>query len=110
MLDIISETAAEYGVTIQQLLGAKRTKNIAAARTVAMYRCRRDTLCSFHDIADVFNKDHSTVVHACKRMNTWYAVSSPREILQGYRKPTKIEYDATVYNKFTFLYLLSVVL
>ncbi len=64
----IQEASAQYfKVSIQDILGKRRTSNIALARQVAMYLCRNLTPKSFPDIGSSFgDRDHSTVIHACK--------------------------------------------
>lgn len=64
--EYIQRTIAErYGVSISDLLGKRRTQNIAHTRQVAMYLCRRLTGCSYPEIGALFGgRDHSTVIHA----------------------------------------------
>ncbi|RMD74740.1 MAG: chromosomal replication initiator protein DnaA [Lentisphaerae bacterium] len=56
--------AHHFDVRLSDLLGNKRPKNIATARMVAMYLARRLTDQSFPAIAEQFNRNHATVVHA----------------------------------------------
>ncbi len=59
---IVSE---KYNVSISELLGKRRTQNIAFARHVAMHICRDLTGCSYPEIGALFGgRDHSTVIHA----------------------------------------------
>jgi chromosomal replication initiator protein len=64
--EYIQRTIAErYGVSISDLLGKRRTQNIANTRQIAMYLCRRLTGCSYPEIGALFGgRDHSTVIHA----------------------------------------------
>jgi chromosomal replication initiator protein len=48
------------------LLSARRDKQTALARQLAMYVCREVTRASFPAIGQFFGRDHSTVVHACR--------------------------------------------
>ncbi len=69
MKDIISTVADYYGLTRQQLLSKNRTKNIANARHIAMYLCRKNLNASYLDIGKEFgNRDHSTVLTACDKI------------------------------------------
>ncbi len=66
--------AGKFNVSLHDLLGKRRTHNIAFARQVAMYLCRRLTTCSYPEIGMLFGgRDHTTVIHAFKviteRMN-----------------------------------------
>lgn len=63
----IQKTVAEhFDLRVGDLLGRKRTKNIAWPRQVAMYLSRELTNQSFPTIGDSFGRNHATVVHACK--------------------------------------------
>ncbi|MDR1740357.1 MAG: chromosomal replication initiator protein DnaA [Synergistaceae bacterium] len=68
----IQATVAEhYGLDSDDLLGSKRTSELALARHVAMYLCREmmDGM-SLFEIATAFRKkDHTTVIHAHDRIS-----------------------------------------
>ena len=58
-----------YGLTKQQLVSNTRTKNIASARHISMYFCRKLLDLPFIKIGEEFGKrDHSTVINACERV------------------------------------------
>lgn len=58
-----------YGLTRQQLSSNTRTKNIASARHIAMYFCRKCLDIPFSKIGEEFGKrDHSTVMNACEKV------------------------------------------
>jgi len=58
-----------YGLTRQQLISKSRTKNIANARHIAMYLCRKTLDLPFIRIGEEFGKrDHSTVMNACMKV------------------------------------------
>ena len=71
---IFSAVFNKYGVSKADLLGEKRTKNIAFARHVSVYLIRQITEMSFPGIAKIFNRDHSTMVSSfeliSKRINS----------------------------------------
>ncbi len=58
---IISAVAKRYGVTPDDILGTKRTKDIKDARNLCMYVIRQVTELSLPAIGTMFNRDHSTV-------------------------------------------------
>ncbi|MCQ9210766.1 chromosomal replication initiator protein DnaA [Granulicatella seriolae] len=63
--DIQQEVAKHYGITIEDLKGKKRTKQIVEPRQIAMYLSRELTNVSLPKIGFEFGgKDHSTVIHA----------------------------------------------
>jgi len=56
-----------FDVKISELKSKRRTKNLALARQMAMYLCRRFTATSYPAIGAEFGgRDHSTVIHASK--------------------------------------------
>lgn len=68
MQAIAHAVADNCGVSYEQIMGGGRTALVAAARQEAMARIRRDTDYSFHEIARFFGRDHTTVIHAVKKM------------------------------------------
>ena len=58
-----------YGLTVEVMKSKKRSANIAYPRMVAMYLCRMLTDESFPTIGAEFGgRDHSTVIHACDKI------------------------------------------
>lgn len=68
--DNIKDMVAEYyGISVKDLLGKKRSRNIARPRQLAMALTREFTNDSFPDIGQAFGgRDHSTVIHACEQV------------------------------------------
>ncbi|UNU74257.1 chromosomal replication initiator protein DnaA [Moraxella nasovis] len=66
----IREVVAEYyGVSVKDLMGKKRARNIARPRQMAMALIRDLTKDSFPEIGQAFGgRDHSTVMHACEKI------------------------------------------
>jgi chromosomal replication initiator protein len=66
---IQKHVAEHFRVKPSDILGAKRTRSIAIPRRIAMFLSRELTNHSFPEIGVFFgNKDHSTVIHACKKV------------------------------------------
>lgn len=66
---IIKTVADYYKLSIADLRGKKRSKNIALARQVAMYIIRETTDYSTTEIGTEFNgRDHTTVMHSCQKI------------------------------------------
>lgn len=66
---IIEKTANYYSVTSDEIVGKSRARNIALARQVSMYLMRKLTSLSLADIGVHHgNKDHSTVMHAIRKI------------------------------------------
>ncbi|MBR6026518.1 MAG: chromosomal replication initiator protein DnaA [Neisseriaceae bacterium] len=68
--DQIQKTVASfYSVRLSELLSKTRKKNIALPRQVAMSLCKELTTLSLVDISEAFGRnDHTTVMHACKKI------------------------------------------
>ncbi|HYV45738.1 MAG TPA: chromosomal replication initiator protein DnaA [Myxococcaceae bacterium] len=64
------EAARYYKVAVEELKQDRRTKALAHARAVAMYLSRKLTKSSFPEIAAHFNKDHSTVISAVRKVES----------------------------------------
>jgi chromosomal replication initiator protein len=59
-----------YGVALEQLKGQKRDRAIVMPRQIAMYLMRAETDVSLLRIgAELGNRDHSTVLHACDKID-----------------------------------------
>jgi len=67
---IQSLVAESFEMSVDDLVSSKRTAEIALARQVAMYLCREHTESTFQHIGQAFRKkDHTTVIHAHKKVN-----------------------------------------
>ncbi len=71
--DIQRKVAEHYDIRLADMTSKRRPKNIAFPRQVAMYLSRTMTPNSLPQIADNFNRNHATVLHAVesisKKMN-----------------------------------------
>ena len=66
---IIREVCKFYNIEESSLRGQSRVKDTAVARQVAMFLIRSQTNLSLNDIGREFdNRDHTTVLHAIKRV------------------------------------------
>ncbi|MBM3166666.1 MAG: chromosomal replication initiator protein DnaA [Chloroflexi bacterium] len=67
----IEAVASYYGLTPQALSGKKRDKKAVLARHVAMYLLREHDNCGLTEIGRMLgNRDHSTVLHGCRKIAT----------------------------------------
>ena len=68
--DFVKETVAKYfNINKDDLSSNKRSNEIAFPRQIAMYLCREVANMSYPKIGEDFgNRDHSTVMHACKKI------------------------------------------
>lgn len=68
---IIGQTADYFGITIEDLSSANRSRTIVTARHIAMYLCRELTDLSLPKIGREFGgRDHTTVMSADKKVRT----------------------------------------
>ena len=89
--EFIQDTVAKYfSVNPKDLKGSKRSNDITFPRQIAMYLCREVANMSYPKIGEDFgNRDHSTVMHACKKIeneikeknNTRLIVESVKNII-----------------------------
>lgn len=55
-----------YGIPLDDVFQPSRAYSLNKGRHVAMYLVRKLTDMSYPDIGRVFNRAHSTVLHACR--------------------------------------------
>ena len=61
--------AAHFNLDIQEMLSAKRSRSLSRPRQIAMYLAKQYTTSSLPDIGRKFsNRDHTTVIHAVKKI------------------------------------------
>jgi chromosomal replication initiator protein len=66
---IIAQTAAYFGLSIDDLCGVSRSRVLVTGRQIAMYLCRELTELSLPKIGQQFGgRDHTTVMHADKKI------------------------------------------
>jgi chromosomal replication initiator protein len=71
---IMAQTAAYFGLTIEDLQGTSRSRVLVSARQIAMYLCREMTELSLPKIGQHFGgRDHTTVMHAERKIRTLMA-------------------------------------
>jgi chromosomal replication initiator protein len=65
---IIQRVCATFDITRKELLGASRLRRVLVPRQVAMYLARRSGKLSWPRIGAAFDRDHTTVMHACRKV------------------------------------------
>ena len=96
MQAIQKEVCAAYGVSLEALPGATKSRPLVIARQVAMYLGRKLTGSTYAAIgASLGGRDHSTVIYACRkvraeiRRNRVFAeriVEIEKKLLEDYKK------------------------
>ena len=67
--DMILKTVSNfYSMPVDQILANKRSKDTVRPRQMAMYLVRKLTSYSLPEIGKVFGRDHTTVMHACNKI------------------------------------------
>jgi len=65
---ILTAVAKYYCLRVEDLQINTRKKSIAFPRQVAIYLVRKETDLSLKEIAFLFGRDHTTVLHACEKI------------------------------------------
>jgi chromosomal replication initiator protein len=65
---ILQETAEHFGLSRDDLVGKSRSRPLTTARHVAMYLARECTGLSLIKIGELFERDHTTVMHGIKKI------------------------------------------
>ncbi len=84
--EIQEQTCETFGVTMDELLSASRAQPVAWPRQVAMYLSRELTDATLPAIGRAFNKNHTTVMHACRR--TAERMAADREAYEAVQRLT----------------------
>ncbi len=77
-IDEIQKRVAEhYNIRLSDMHSARRARNVARPRQVAMYLCKQLTLRSLPEIGRKFGgRDHTTVLHAVRKVEELLAADS----------------------------------
>lgn len=88
-LDNIKKVVAEhYKVKVNDLLSKRRSRSIARPRQLAMLLSKELTNHSYPEIGQAFDRDHTTVLHACKKMKE--LLDEDRRLEEDYRHLVRI--------------------
>ena len=70
-IETIQRAVADYfGINFSDIKGKKQNKNVAFPRHIAQYLSRELTEYSTTEIGMEFGRDHSTVMHACEKIES----------------------------------------
>ena len=67
--EIVKSVATFYNIKVSDIKSKRRSRAVALPRQVAMYIARECGKLSFPEIGSACDKDHSTVIHAVKKIN-----------------------------------------
>ncbi|MEI6266726.1 MAG: chromosomal replication initiator protein DnaA [bacterium] len=66
---IIEKVASFYDISVNEIMGTKRDKEIVLPRQIAMYLMREELQLSYPKIArELGKKDHTTAIHSCDKI------------------------------------------
>ena len=78
---IISQVCKFFSIEEHVIRSTLKNKGTNEARQVAMYLIRKLTNLSFPEIGKEFGRDHTTVIHACSKIES--AIKSENTSLQN---------------------------
>ena len=85
--DVLKAVASHYNVRTSELKGGRRLRSVARPRQIAMYICRNYLNSTFPEIGRHFNKDHSTVIAAVRKIKKLSTTdSSVREAIEAIKR------------------------
>ena len=67
---LIRQSRDRYGISYEEMQSKSRKDRVVEARMYAMYLIRKNFDYSLREIGLLFNRDHATVIHACKTIET----------------------------------------
>jgi chromosomal replication initiator protein len=65
---ILNAVCKHYSIKMKDLKGTSRAKQFSLPRQIAMYLIRRYANLGFREVSQIFDKDHSTAVHAYQKI------------------------------------------
>jgi len=65
---VVNLVANHYGMALEDIASFRRTRHVARARHIAIYLARTMTKYSLSAIGHVLNRDHTTIMHSCRRI------------------------------------------
>lgn len=74
---VMDEVAARYGIRREDILSTRRNRDVAVPRQLAIYLTRELAQLSTTRIGEAFGRDHSTIMHACRK--TADSIASDKE-------------------------------
>jgi chromosomal replication initiator protein len=75
--DIKQRVANELGLRVEDIDSRRRLASLAHPRQVAMFLARKHTNASLQDIGAAFGRDHSTVLHALRNVESKMETDAP---------------------------------
>jgi chromosomal replication initiator protein len=67
--ELIELISKYFNLPVEDICGTSRKKEFRTARQIAMYLSREILGCGLAEIAQNFSRDHSTVLHSCRKIS-----------------------------------------
>jgi len=87
---IINDVCDFYGLTPIQVKGKSRLRTIVKGRFISMYLIRKRTDLTFTEIARIFHKDHTSIIHACQTIEEVLSLKFDNDYQDEIKKLSKI--------------------
>ena len=68
---VIQTVCDEFTIAREQILGPRRSRYLSRPRQIAFWLCRETTQASFPQIGMAFDRDHTTILHGCRQVDSW---------------------------------------
>lgn len=65
---ILQHVAEYFGIKVEDIIGKAQTRDCVLPRQISMHFCRQELKLPYLKIADLFSKDHSTVMSSVKQI------------------------------------------
>ena len=77
---IVNVTASYYKVDVEDIKGTAKSQKISIPRQVSIYLCRELTNESFENIAEYYNKKHTTIMYGYEKIKKDFVTNKEIEI------------------------------
>jgi len=75
--DLIQAVASTFEVSVNDMLGPTRPARLIIPRYITMYIMRKRNLMCLKDIGNIFNRDHTSVIHAIQNVRNMLDTKDP---------------------------------
>ena len=67
--EVVSQVAASFGVSVEDMVGRDRSRQIALPRQIAMFLLREEAHISLPQIGEALGgRDHTTIMYGCDKV------------------------------------------
>lgn len=102
--NIVSIVTEVTGITKEQIMSKDRHVDLADARHIAIALCRNYSSIGVVNLGAIFNRDHSTIIHACTK--TQGLINNDKIFTKKYflaeAKIIELGYEKVVHKKFNY--------